>query len=46
MVRVRIGQIAGDGIDDALRDLRAARAIEEDDGSTVLLASERRELGA
>ena len=39
-------EVVGDGVDDALRDLRAARPIEEGHGPAVLLAGQRRELGA
>ena len=45
-VGVRILVVAHDGIDDALRDLRAARSVEEGDGTSSLLAGERGELGA
>ena len=38
--------VVRDGVDHALRDLRAARAVEEGDGPAVLLAGEGRELGA
>ena len=44
-VRVHVAVVAGDGVDHPLRDLRAARAVEEDRRPAVLLPGEGRELG-
>ena len=41
-----VGEVVGDRVDDALRDLRAAGAVEEGDRPAVLLARQRGELGA
>ena len=46
MVGVGVGQVGGDRIDHALRDLRPSRTVEEGDRPAVLLATERGELGA
>ena len=46
VVRVHVAVVADDGIDHALRDLRAAGSVEERDRAAVLLAGERGELGA
>ena len=45
-VRVRLAVVARDRIDDRLRDLGAAGAVEEDDRPAVLLEREGREAGA
>jgi hypothetical protein len=45
VVGVGVGQVAGDRVDDALRDLGAAGSVEEGDRSPVLGMAERRELG-
>ncbi len=44
-VGVAVAVVADDGVDHALGDLGAARTVEEDDGTAVLLAGEGRELG-
>ena len=45
-VGVRVAVVGHDRIDHPLRDLRPAGTVEEGDRSPVLLAGERRELGA
>ena len=45
-VGVRVGEVSRDGVDDSLRDLGAARSVEEGNGSATLLAAKCRELGA
>ena len=45
VIGVVVGQIAGYRVDHALRDLRAARSIEEGHRAAVLLATQRGELG-
>ena len=45
-VGVHVAVVAADRVDHALRDLRPAGAVQEGDRAAVLLASQRRELGA
>ena len=45
-VGIVVAQVVGDGVDDTLRDLRSAGAVEEGGGMAVHGLGERRELGA
>ncbi len=46
LLALALREVVADGVDHALRDLRAAGSVEERDSPTVLLTGEGRELGA